>query len=382
MTRSFSILFLAAGCGTPAPSAPDAGPDATMEAAAPVPAPELGVGDHSPNSVVLTPIAAADVGLTTPRDLAFNPLQPDELWIVNFGDDSMVIVHDASTDGRTAERRKDGYALHFMAKPSAIAFGQDATSIGKPGTFATCEESRNTYDDTKPPNDFMGATLWSSDLSVFAALNPNGLGSHLDMLHESPNCVGLAHEKDNVYWAFGGLKNEIVRYDFQKDNGIGNDNHSDGKALHYVTGQLKYSAKIPGHVFFHEPDSLLYIADTGNSRIVTLDTTSGTLGAKVTPKEPMAQDAMMTGATIAEFTSGTLQAPSGLEIHNEILYVSDNATSRITAFALDTAKPLNYLDTGLPAGSLMGMAFGPDGRLYIVDAVGSQVLRIDPKPGK
>ena len=127
---------------------------------------------------------------------------------------------------------------------------------------------------------------------------------------------------------------------------------------------------------------MLYVADTGNSRVVMLDTTSGTIGAKVAPKEPMAQDAMMEGATLMELVpnDGTLQVPSGLEIWKDILFVSDNATSRITAFALDTGKVLNYLDTGLPAGSLMGMAFGPDGKLYFVDAKSNQVLRIDPKP--
>src|SRR5205823_1631039 len=109
--------------------------------------------------------------LKVPRALAFNPMRPDELWITNYGDDSMVIVHATTSDSsRKSERRKDGYALHFMAKPSSIAFGQNHTSsrVGKPGTFATCQESRNTYDDTQPPNDFMGPTLWSSDLSIFA----------------------------------------------------------------------------------------------------------------------------------------------------------------------------------------------------------------------
>ena len=129
---------------------------------------------------------------------------------------------------------------------------------------------------------------------------------------------------------------------------------------------------------------MLYIADTGNSRVVMLDTTTGTLGAKVTPKEPMAQDAMMDGATLMEMVpnDGTLQAPSGLEIWKDILYVADNATSRITAFALDTGKVLNYLDTGLSTGALMGMAFGPDGKLYLVDAKSNQVFRIDAKSTK
>jgi hypothetical protein len=160
----------------------------------PLPAPELGQ-THTIEGVDVVEIALADHGLVAPRDLAFNPMRPDELWVVNNGDDSVVIVFDASTDGRTHERRKDGFALHFMAKPSSIAFGAAKTTpaVGKPGTFATCQESRNTYDETQPPNDFMGVTLWSSDLTIFAKKDPIGLGSHLDMLHESPNCMGVAH---------------------------------------------------------------------------------------------------------------------------------------------------------------------------------------------
>ncbi|MDP6946234.1 MAG: hypothetical protein QF464_18950 [Myxococcota bacterium] len=37
---------------------------------------------------------------------------------------------------------------------------------------------------------------------------------------------------------------------------------------------------------------------------------------------------------------------------------------------------MDWLDTGLPAGSLMGIAFDAEGRIYVADAVGDQVLRI------
>ena len=332
---------------------------------------------------MLTEISAAGAGLKTPRDLAFNPLRPEELWVPNFGDDSMVIIHGATGDAPAPERRKDSNANHFMAKPAAIAFGQDETSFGTPGTFGTCGESRNTYDDKAPPNDFLGPTLWSSDLSIFAKKNPNGLGSHLDMLHNTPLCVGIAHETANRYWVFGGLKNSIDRYDFKKDNNIGQDDHSDGESYQYVTGQVKYVKGVPSHLFFHEADAMLYIADSGSSRVAKLDTTSGKKGKSIQPKEEMGVATLMDGALLTDVVaadSGLLQTPSGLEIHNEFIYVSDNATSRITAFTL-AGEQVNYLDTGLPAGSLAGMAFGPDGKLYLVDMIGDRVLRIDPKPG-
>ncbi len=376
------FAFLSACGSSSAPT--NSGPSGTapvQPTKADVKAPELGTGDHSPDSVTFTEIAVASAGLKTPRDLAFNPVRPDELWVVNLGDESAVIIHDASTDGRTTERRKDADAAHFMAKPSALAFGQDATTIGKLGTFATCGESRDTMDDTMPARDFMGPALWSSDPTVFAKQNPHQLGSHLDMLHCSPLCVGIAHETGNAYWTFAGKTNSIVRYDFHKDNGIGNDDHSDGEAADFVRGQVKYSKGIPSHLFFNDTDGMLYIADTGNARIVKLDPKSGKRGADLTPMEPMDAYYKVDSAALTDVVSadsGAVQSPSGLEIKNDFIYVSDNATSRITAFTL-TGEQVNYLDTGLPAGSLSGMNFGPDGKLYFVDMIGNRVVRIDSK---
>lgn len=380
MKRLFlPLVLLVTACSSSGTSATGAGAPVGKAA---VPAPELGNGDHSPSSVDWTEIATASAGLKTPRDLAFNPRVPDQLWVLDLADESVVIVANASTDARTSQRRKDGYALHFMAKPAAIDFGADATTIGLPGTFATCGESRDTYDDTKPANDFMGPTLWSSDLTVFAKKNPNGLGSHLDMLHQSPLCMGISHETANRYWVFEGLTGSIGHYDFMKDNGIGNDDHSDGEYWRYATGQVKYTKGVPSSLFYRAEDAMLYIADSGNARIAKLDTKSGKKGKAIGTMEPMAASYAMDSAAVADVvpaSSGLVIRPSGLELRNDIIYVSDNAASRISAFSLE-GEQLNWLDTGLPAGSLGGMAFGPDGKLYVADMVGNRVLRVDPRP--
>jgi len=376
-----ALLACSGGKGDASQADASPEPEAGTDTAAPLrEAPELGSGDRSAASVTFVTIAGPESGLKKPRDLAFNPRRPDELWVVNLGDESVTIVHDASTDGRTTERRTDGYALHFMAKPASIAFGADETSFGIPGTFATCGESRNTYDDTQAPNDFMGPALWSSDLSIFAKKNPNGLGSHIDMLHNSSLCVGLAHEDANVYWTFAGKTNAIVKYDFHSDNGIGNDDHSDGESYEYVRGSVRYAPGIPSHMEFDPSDGSLYLADTGNARIAKLDTKSGVRGAALPTMEPMAAYYRMNDATIVDVVSsdsGELVAPSGLELRGEWIYVSDNATSRISAFSKDGTL-VNWLETGLDAGSLAGMAFGPEGKLYLVDMLGNRVLRIDP----
>lgn len=352
-------------------------------------APIIGKGDHSVTSVTFKEIAGPAAGLKNPRDLAFNPLRPDELWVVNEGDDSVVIITDASQETRTSERRKDGYALHFMAHPSSIAFGAEATTIGKPGTFGTCQESRNTYGGQAAANDFMGPALWSSDLSVFAMSNPYGLGAHLDMLHGSPNCMGIAHEKDNVYWVFGGKVQTglsaasqapmpaIVRYDFELDHGIGRDDHSDGRIQQFADNLVKDVAGVPSHLVYDAATKRLLIADTGNGRIAALDTQSGTPAGNLRSQEPVGLYQRMDGAVVTDVVPAgpDLVRPSGLELEGEFLFVSDHANGRISAFT-QQGERVNWLETGLTE-SVSGMAFGPDHKLYIVDMKGNRVLRID-----
>ena len=338
-------------------------------------APQLGSGDRSPGSVTFTPIATAANGLKQPRDLAFNPMRPEELWVVSYDDDSMLIISGAPGDARTYDKRIDGYALHFMEQVTAIDFGADATTFGKPGTFGTCGESRNTYNGQAAMNDFTGPALWSSDLTVFAKQNPNGLGSHLDMLHNTPLCMGIVHEEGNKYWAFNGLGGSIERYDFAEDDGIGNDDHGDGLTWRYGKGTVARVANVPSHLAWDAASSTLYIADTGNARIAKLDALSGTAGARVPTHETPIQE--MDGAMIETVVDGDVQKPAGLELHDGLLYVTDNAASRILAFDLDGVL-VNYLDTGIAGGALGGMNFGPDGKIYFVDMLGNRVLRIDP----
>lgn len=326
-------------------------------------------------SVTFTTIAGPTEGLKQPRDLAFNRLRPEELWVVSYDDDSVLIVTGAPNDGRTFEKRVDGYALHFMEQVTGIAFGGDATTIGKPGTFGTCGESRNTYNGQEAENDFMGPVLWSSDLTVFAKHNPNGLGSHLDMLHNTPLCMGIAHEADNKYWVFNGLAGSIDRYDFVADDGIGNDNHGDGLTWRYAEGQVKRVANVPSHLAWDAATSTLYIADSGNARVATLDMTTATDGMVVAGFETPIKK--MTGATIETFAVGDIQTPAGIELYEDLVFVSDYGNSVIAAFDMQ-GELVNYIDTGLPLGSLGGLAFGPDGKLYFADLLGDRVMRIDP----
>ena len=65
-------------------------------------------------------------------------------------------------------------------------------------------------------------------------------------------------------------------------------------------------------------------------------------------------------------------------LHDGLLFVTDNQTSRVLAFDLD-GELIDWVDTGLPEGSLMGITADSGGRLLVGDAVGDRVLRVSPK---
>lgn len=294
---------------------------------------------------------------------------------------STIEITGANTDSPTSEWKMDYNAWHFMRQPSSIAIGQvddrgDATANSH--EFATCHEWRTgNYDDGF--EDFIGPSLWTTDPKVYPLNGPGGNGSHLDMLHASPFCMGIAHQKEAVYWVFNGHIGSIDRYDFNEPHIAGGHDHSDGEILRYAEGELKRVPRVPSHLAFGSLGRMLYIADTGNKRIVRLDTSSGTQGTRFSPAyDELAISNNMTGATLTEIVpAGTLEAPSGLAVDGETLYVTDQATSTIYAFDLE-GNQVNKLETELQAGSLAGITIGPEGKAYVVDQRTSEVFRIDP----
>lgn len=333
------------------------------------PGSELGWGDGSVGSVDLT-VILSDTALKQPSDLAFNPSSPGELWVVNHKDDSVVIITNPGDPTMTFERRRDPAASHFMDNPPALAFGAVSETWGQ--TFGVCGDSDNGGDG------FMGPALFSADLGVFAEQTPLDLGSHLDMLHSTSFCRGIANAGASVYYLFNSDKGSVDKYDFHADHGPGNEDHSDGEIFRYVPGQVAGVDGIPSHLAFDASAGLLYVADTGNQRVVALDTSSGTVGATFSGNEP-AKRRKIDGAALSDVVpAGTLQAPSGIELVRGLVFVSDNATSRFHAFTPD-GEEIRTLDTGLPPGSLAGFTLGPDGKIYFVDMAAGRVLRVDPR---
>ena len=350
---SAALLLLLAACGTSG-------------------VPALGDGVHSLRGVSLTEIATADDGLNLPRDLAFHPHRPAELWVVNMADDTTVTLFDVGGSAQEAWKSGGWGSHHFLPRPSALAFGEN-------GHFATTHEiDEPTQGPNGTPGDFMGPSLWPSDLEIY----DGGHAGHIDMLHNSPNAMGVAWEIDNAYWVFDGYHTSLTRYDFVEPHEPGGSDHSDGIVRRYVEGEVGYEPGVPSHLVYDPTDALLYVADTANHRIAVLDTTSGELGGNIHPNYDGSDQRHVHGASLDTFLEGTvgdeieLVLPSGLALVDDILYVSDNATSLLLAFDLEGTL-LDWLDTELPAGSLMGITLGDDGRLYLVDAEGDRILRVD-----
>jgi hypothetical protein len=333
---------------------------------------EIGYRDGTAASVTFTTIYKPGAAMK-PTDLAFG--DNDELWIVGYGDNSLHRGTGILSDTPAFKRILDPAAGHFMLKPPGIAFGT-------PGFFGTCGDNLNERGGGDGASQFfMGPALFDTDPAILGVRTSGGLGSHVDMLHNTPLCRGIAHEKANIFWVFNGLDHSLDKYNFNKPHEPGGDDHSDGEIYRYAMGKVKgVEDGTPSHVFFDASDSFLYVADTGNARIVKLDTTKGTKGASLARQnEPLADEGVMDGTSVEEVVAaGTLTKPSGLEIYNDLLYVTDTATSTFHVFD-KTGKALRSLETGLPAGSLAGMAFGPDEKLYFTDKVAGTIVRIDPQ---
>ncbi len=346
--------------------------------------PVLGFGSHVTDDLLIEVIADSSDQLDTPRDLAFNPDEPDQLWVANSPPDSaplegghMVVLHDANTDSPSSQtfHQSMGGSGHFFPSPAAFAFGL-------PGELATIHETHGETPRTAAgtPDEFMGPVLQATTLGIFNA----GHTSHLDMLHDSPLGMGIAWDHDRVYWVFDGFHASLTRYDFVEPppdvpGGLGGGDHSDGIIWRYLLqDSIKRVAGVPSHMVMDHDTGLLYVADTGNARVAVLDTTTGSQGAQYGGFDQCTQHYYSGGEFWTHIDTNTVEFehPSGVELHDGHLWVTDNATSRIYAISLDEAVVVDWLDTGLPAGSLMGITFDAEGRMYLVDALADQVLRV------
>jgi hypothetical protein len=345
--------------------------------------------DAIPDAIELVPLFAPQKNWSATA-LDFDKTRPGELWVtlrqfpsddpcteaVTIGCSKLIgqvaLVRGATSDTPEMQIKRDGNAWHFMRRPTAIAFGDN-------GNLGTCGEARTDNYENEPA-DYSGPVLWSSDPAIFGADPKDGQnGTHLDMLHESPFCMGIAHEQGNAYWVVNGQAGSLDRYDFKAPHVIGGEDHSDGELGRYVVGQLARVPEIPSHLSLDRARGELYLADTGNARIARLRIDGGTPGADLPVLEPMPVHRLMDGAVLEDVVSaGVLVQPSGVAFTSDQLVVTDHATSKLWWFDR-TGAVLGSLDTGLPEGSLAGVALGPDGKVYLSDMKLGVAYRVEAR---
>jgi outer membrane protein assembly factor BamB len=267
----------------------------------------------------------------------------------------------------TPERRQDGNAWHFMALPSSMSFSQENDN------WATGAE---ILDANRQGGSFTGPSLWSSDMNVYAKPS-GGNGSHLDMLHGSPYSMGIESNKDNAFWVFDGQNGHICLYDFNADHGPGNSDHDDGSIHRYREVKVKRVNDVSSHLVLDKVSGWLYIVDSGNARILKMNTKTGTKLKDLTlTNEMLAQHWEISGVEWEIFSDVNLKKPAGIEISNGILYVSDNETGEIIAYNLESSEELARFNTGKLG--IMGIKADAAGKLWFVCTKTNQVYRIDP----
>ncbi len=318
--------------------------------------------------------------VSDPRDLDFQP-HTNLLWVMNKGGSSggsMVIVHDAGLPGQTSEYRKDTHSGHFMVQASAMAFSDN-------GEWAAVSEVQNT---ASPTSTFMGPGLWLNDLNVFAEVFQNNwvsglpLGSHIDMLHQSPYAMGIAADSLKVYWVMDGHFGNLCRYDFVQDHGPGYDYHGAGKIWRYTDVPVTRVAGIPSHMVLDRPNGWLYFIDGGSKQIKRLNVNTGAVTGNLTvpptSNEPLAGYYKVEGATV-EIVDTWATQPSGIDHADGRLIVSDHTTGDIKIYDVTGAPVLlGTVSTGMT--SIMGVKVGPDGRIWCTHYSADKVVRIDPLP--
>ena len=343
-------------------------PDMFVEPPEPILVPEFG---RSAERRIL-PQAHRSDGLSHPRDLAFNPDAPANLWVVDRDWDGNVVLFDAGTESQRIDRMRDMAASHFMEEVSSIAFSDR-------GSFGTCQESRNDFDGFAFPNDFMGPVLWSTDLRIHCTVNQRegGMlnGSHLDMLHQSPLCMGMAHQTSHAFFVADGANGHVVRYDFQQPHVPGGDDHSDGIVSRYPELTFTRIPDIPSHMVMMGND--LYYVDSGAGAVRVADVSTGApAGRLFADNEPLELFNQIQGVTHRVLIDG-LDTPSGLLIANERIFVSFPKTGEIAAYGMDGVE-IERIQTG--AAGVMGLAMGPQGRIWFVNAYEGSVSVIEPGP--
>eukprot|EP00966_Prymnesium_polylepis_P105303 2438753-Prymnesium_polylepis.1 len=237
--------------------------------------------------------------LNDPSSVNYHPIT-GELYVTDRANESFA-AFNFSTNPPTAKYYRDRASYHYMTTVSALSFDPL-------GQFATCQESLNNYRGQMLPNFFMGPTLYgaiepSTNTLVNSKQEPCLPGEtcfiiHIDMLHEAPLCMGIAHDNGvavvrggmsykNVYWTYDGGSRQLVRFDFESDHGPGSMDHSLASVRRYTGLLLHRVDSVPSHMVVDSSTRELFVADAGADRLVIVQVDTGYFGYDAKPTWPI-----------------------------------------------------------------------------------------------
>jgi DNA-binding beta-propeller fold protein YncE len=356
-------------------------------------------GFDGPRDVAFHPTPGYHLGSYS-EGRSFDPSVGEEAWVVNGMNHSVSIVASVG-DGEkqtTISRRDRGY-YHYLSNATALAFNTvgDSSRSSDRDSFnywAVCNDDRNTYLGTKEQNNFMGPTLYNSDPKNRNLVNRLGeecgdaeecFFLHSDMLHESPACIGIAHDPEtttaygNVYWAFDSTGNQVtgqlVRFDFQQPHGPGSMDHAVASVRRFPNIELERGPEgVHAGMVVHPVTRELFVAVPGANKIIAVHTDSGTFARTAREEYPIFSNALPSFEySIWECPeqrdfATDIQMPTGLALNAEgdRLFVAEHMTGDILVFEVSSGALLYRINTGFT--SIGGMALSPKSKaLYFVD---------------
>ena len=362
---------------------------------------------HSPRDVAFHPTPGLHLG-TLSEGREFHPNEGEEAWVVNGGNHSVSIIASLGTASQTTISRRDRGYYHYMINGTSLAFNEvkdSGRSADRDGYkyWAICNDNTNTYLGTKEPNFFMGPTLYNSDPNDRNTVNRLGESCnegepcyflHSDMLHESPGCIGIAHDPEletsygNVYWAFDATgnrqKGQLVRFDFQQPHGPGSMDHSVAAIRRYVEVELERGPPgVHAGLAVHPTRREVYIAVPGANQVLVVGADSGEFARTAREEYPIFSSRLPSFEySIWEcseqrvFASG-LDMPTGLVLSKDgkRLFVAERGTGQIHVFEVETASRLYSIDTDFK--TIGGMALNPvSDELFFVDEETNTLNRV------
>jgi sugar lactone lactonase YvrE len=125
----------------------------------------------------------------------------------------------------------------------------------------------------------------------------------------------------------------------------------------------------------------LYICDTGNQRIIKMNTNTGTINYSLTPYgEDIEGYYSMIGVQYETIIDSGLVLPTGIDIYENYLIVSDYSNGDLIFYDLDNLginQELKRLHTDRE-NDLMSIKVGPDGTIWYVGTNTNELIQIIP----